>query len=216
MNIRQIAFLTLCATGVAFLGAALQDPDPTPSVKVAPVAQTGTNHRETDAITHRPDTSDATSLDKNSLAGFVHVWSGSTNGSPETSSTIGQSYKSNEQTVRSEREAAHAREVAQVSIRMLELQAKQYPSRADHYLQQAKARAQAIVQPLATPSRERVAHLERQRQVNAYMSSKIDRLRSAQRPSAAVTVGQVQINADGLRPGDAVAPRAGDLAIKSR
>lgn len=107
--------------------------------------------------------------DQRSLAGFVAVWSG-------TSSLTKEALAKEE---RAEALAAHEREVAIVSRRMLQLQARQDPSRAEFYLRQINDKVPAAGDAVSSAQYRQAA--ERQQQMVEYMSAKLDRLRAAQR-----------------------------------
>jgi hypothetical protein len=107
--------------------------------------------------------------DQRSLAGFVTAWSGS-------SSLTKEALAKQE---RAEALAAHEREVAMVSRRMLEIQTRQDPGRAEFYLHQINDQAPAPGNAVSSAQYRQAA--ERQRQVDENMSAKLDRLRAALR-----------------------------------
>jgi hypothetical protein len=111
----------------------------------------------------------APTTDQRSLAGFVAAWSGS-------SSLTKEALAKRE---RAEALAAHEREVAMVSRRMLQIQARQDPGRAEFYLRQINDKASAPGNAVSSVQYRQAT--DRQQQTNEYMSAKLDRLRAAQR-----------------------------------
>jgi hypothetical protein len=107
--------------------------------------------------------------DQRSLGGFAAAWSGSSSATKEALA----------EQARADASAAHEREVALVSTRMLQIQARQDPGRAEFYLQQINDKGTAPRN--AVPSAQYRQAAERQRQVNDYMSAKLDQLHAAQR-----------------------------------
>lgn len=150
---------------------------------------------------------DGTYASQQGLGGFVAIW---TMRGPAVAPAR-QPAPAEVQAVRAALAAAHAREVAQVSVRMLELQARQDPARAAYYLAQAAhERAHPYPAP-PQPSRQQQALAERQRQVNQYMSAKIDQLIAAQ-GGRSTTSGSGSL---APRPGDVAGPRPGDTTARS-
>jgi hypothetical protein len=147
------------------------------------------------------------------LAGFVAVWSmrGAAT-APSSADPLPLPLPMAETaTQRAERQAAHARKVTSVSVRVLELLARQEPSHAADYLAQANTMLADPALMARQPSKQSDEAVERRRQLNASISAKIDQMMAAQRIAAAISNASAP-DASLLRPGDRVAPRSGDIA----
>lgn len=151
---------------------------------------------------------------QHTLGGFVAVWSMRQTDPPASSTEPEPSAAAvaEVEARRAQHAAAHAREVKQVSIRMLELQAKQDPARAYFYLAQATSLSASTSIPALAPSRHRQEASERQRRTNEYMSAKMDQLRAAQKVATTSRGDALVVDAQTLRPGDRAGPRPGDVA----
>jgi hypothetical protein len=132
-------------------------------------------HRLTDNTTVARPEHRSPHPDPRSFSGFVAAWSAAAGSFSEQSSSAATDVS----TRNSERLQAHEREVALVSVRMLQIQARQDPERAAFYLSQVNDK-ESSSPPAVLPAPYRNA-AERQRQVNDYMSQKIDQFSAAQR-----------------------------------
>lgn len=155
-----------------------------------------------------------------SLGGFVAVWSTRGSDAPVAADPAPRrvtASKAETGAQRNELAAVHAREVATVSVRILELLAQQNPAKASTYLAEAN-RLQANPTPALPPlSSQRQEAVERQRQLNADMSARMAQLLASQRSLAATgDNATAAATPHMLRPGDQLPPRSGDIAGRIR